>query len=205
LRVGPRKFKINTQMEGNNNEKLAALEALFFYYGEPLDAKKISKLLEIREGESEALIRELSEKLEADEKSGLILLKDNGFFQLATKPSVGWLGKKLIQEEFKEELTPAAMETLSIIAYLGPAPRSTIDFVRGVNSSFILRSLLVRGLVERHFQAGKKNLFEYCISFDCLKHLGLSKIEDLPEYEKYKNILANFEESQAPEAEAALQ
>lgn len=192
-------------MEGNNNEKLAALEALFFYYGEPLDAKKISKLLDLKESESEALIKELSEKIEADEKSGLTLLKDNEFYQLATKPSVAWLGKKLVQEEFKEELTPAALETLSIIAYLGPAPRSTIDYVRGVNSSFILRNLLVRGLVERRVQAARKNVFEYNVSFDCLKHLGLDKIEDLPEYEKYKNILTDFEESQAPEAESALQ
>lgn len=192
-------------MEENNNEKLAALEALFFYYGEPLDVKKISKLLDIKESEGDMLIKELSEKIEADEKSGLTLLKDGNFYQLVTKPSVAWLGKKLIQEEFKEELTPAALETLSIIAYLGPAPRSTIDYVRGVNSSFILRNLLVRGLVERRVQATRKNVFEYSVSFDCLKHLGLEKIEDLPEYEKYKNILTNFEESQAPEAEGALQ
>lgn len=190
-------------MEGNNNEKLAALEALFFYYGEPLDLKKIVRTLEIKEEECKNLLGELSAKLEADEKSGLTILENGGSFQLVTKPGIAWLGKKLLQEEFKEELTPAALETLSIVAYLGPVPRSTIDYVRGVNSSFILRALLVRGLVDRGLQPGRKNTFEYRISFDCLKHLGLKKIEDLPEYEKYKNILSSFETSQAPETENA--
>jgi segregation and condensation protein B len=185
-------------MEGNNNT-VAALEALLFYYGEPLDVKKISKLLGIKEGECVALIDELTVKLSADDKSGLLLLKHGDLYQLATKPDLAWLGQKLIQEEFKEELTPAALETLSIIAYLGPVARSTVDYIRGVNSSFILRALLVRGLVTRHFQEARKNAFEYKVSFDFLKHLGLSRIEDLPEFEKYKNILTSFEASQSPE------
>jgi len=193
-------------MDERNNNTVAALEALFFYYGEPLDVKKISKLLGIKEGECDTLLEELILKLRSDEKSGLALIKHGDFFQLATKPNLAWLGQKLIQEEFKEELTPAALETLSIIAYLGPVPRSTVDYVRGVNSSFILRSLLVRGLVTRETQAERRNTFEYKVSFDFLKHLGLQKIEDLPEYEKYKNILTSFEATQSsenPETEAS--
>lgn len=186
-------------MEEKNNGKLAALEALLFYYGEPLDAKKICKFLEIKEEECKSLTEELNTKLNSDEKSGLMLLKHGDLFQLATKPELIWLGQRMIQEEFKEELTPAALETLSIIAYLGPVPRSTVDYIRGVNSSFILRGLLVRGLVTRETQAERRNTFEYKVSFDFLKHLGLGKIEDLPEYEKYKNILNSFEVSQSPE------
>jgi len=186
-------------MEEGNNKTIAALEALFFYYGEPLDVKKISKFLEIKENECASLIEELAVKLSADEKRGLALVKHGNFFQLATKPNLAWLGQRLVQEEFKEELTPAALETLSIIAYLGPVPRSTVDYVRGVNSSFILRALLVRGLVNREVQAMRRNTFEYKVTFDFLKHLGLQKIEDLPEYEKYKNILTSFEATQSSE------
>ena len=128
-----------------------------------------------------------------------MLVRHGDLFQLATKPDLAWLGQKLVQEEFKEELTPATLETLSIIAYLGPVARSTVDYIRGVNSSFILRALLVRGLVTRHFQEARKNTFEYKVSFNFLKHLGLGKIEELPEFEKYKNILTSFEASQVPE------
>lgn len=180
-------------MEEKNNNTVAALEALLFYYGEPLDVKKIAKFLGVKESECGVLIEELSAKLSADPKSGLMLLKHDNSFQLVTKPDLAWLGQKLVQEEFKEELTPAALETLSIIAYLGPVPRSTVDYIRGVNSSFILRALLVRGLVTREVQETRKNTFEYKVSFDFLKHLGLEKIEDLPEFEKYKNILTSFE------------
>ena len=185
-------------MERNNNT-VAALEALLFYYGEPLDAKKIAKFLDVSEGECGILINELDSKLNSDEKSGFMLVRHGDLFQLATKPDLAWLGQKLVQEEFKEELTQATLETLSIIAYLGPVARSTVDYIRGVNSSFILRALLVRGLVTRHFQEARKNMFEYKVSFNFLKHLGLGKIEELPEFEKYKNILTSFEASQVPE------
>ncbi len=192
-------------MEEKNNNTIAALEALLFYYGEPLDVKKISKLLGTKEGECSVLIDELTIKLTSDDKSGLLLLKHGDLYQLATKPDLAWLGQKLVQEEFKEELTPAALETLSIIAYLGPVARSTVDYIRGVNSSFILRALLVRGLVTRHVQETRKNTFEYKVSFDFLKHLGLSRIEDLPEFEKYKNILTSFEVAQSPENTESLE
>jgi segregation and condensation protein B len=187
-------------MDKNQHEPVAALEALLFYYGEPLDAKKIAKFLEIKEEECSALIEELDSKLASDPKGGLVLVRHGNLYQLATKPDLAWLGQKLVQEEFKEELTPAALETLSIIAYLGPVARSTVDYIRGVNSGFILRSLLVRGLVTREVQAARKNTFEYKVSFDFLKHLGLNRIDDLPEFEKYKNILTSFEISQSPEA-----
>ena len=103
------------------------------------------------------------------------------------------ISEKLAKEEFKEDLTPAALETLSVVAYLGPMPRSMIDYVRGVNSSFMLRNLLMRGLVERTLSEKRKNVYEYRVSFDFLKHMGIGTIGELPEYEKYKNILASFE------------
>jgi chromosome segregation and condensation protein ScpB len=65
-----------------------------------------------------------------------------------------------------------------------------IDFIRGVNSSYILRNLLMRGLIERERSS---NTYNYKITFDFLKHLGLNSVNELPEYEKYKNILEEYE------------
>lgn len=178
-----------------NPEKLAELEALLFHHGEPIAIKKAATLLEIKETECERLLDELEQNLREDSKRGLMILKQSDKFQLVTKPDFKSINDKLIREEFKEELTPVALETLSIIAYLGPIPRSTIDYVRGVNSSFILRSLLMRGLVERDQSSKKRNVYDYRVSFDFLKHIGLSGIEELPEYEKYKDILQKFEMS----------
>ena len=57
--------------------------------------------------------------------------------------------KEMIKEDIEEELTPAALETLSIIAYRGPMSRAEIEDLRGVNSIYILRQLLLKGLIER--------------------------------------------------------
>lgn len=186
-------------MNMNEQQKKGAIEALLFYYGEPMEAAKIAKFLGFKEEECSALLEELSKNLDADEESGLTLLKNDGKVQLATKPSLGWISKKLIEDEFKEELTPAALETIAIIAYLGPVARSVIDYIRGVNSTFILRNLLIRGLVGRELQDGKKNIYEYTVSFDFLKHLGIRSVEDLPEYQKYKHILESFEQTEGKE------
>ncbi len=179
-------------MENENAKKLAELEALLFIYGEPMETKKIAKLLDVKENKAEELINELETKL-VDDSRGLALMKDGTRVQLATKPEFQKIHETLIKEEFREELTPAALETLSVVAYLGPVPRSTIDYVRGVNSSFILRSLLMRGLVERETSEERKNVYEYWVSLEFLKHLGLNSKEELPEFEKYRNILTSFE------------
>lgn len=185
----------------NEPDKLSAIEALLFFYGEPITLSKISKITGFSEKECGALVAALAKDLVADPARGLTLLENGQSVQLATKPSLAWITKKLVEGEFREELTPAALETLSLIAYLGPVPRSTIDYIRGVNSSFILRSLLIRGLADRALQPGKKNVYEYGASFDFLKHMGIGSVKELPEYEKYQGILKQFEAESAPPAD----
>ncbi len=174
-------------------EKIAAIEAFLFYYGEPVSVRKIAKFLDMKDDEVKSLVEKLASNLSSNEEAGLFILKNEEEVELATKPSLGWISKKLIEEEFKEELTPAALETVAIIAYLQPVTRAVIDYIRGVNSTFILRNLLIRGLATRNLQSGKKNVYEYSVSFDFLKHMGIASVENLPEYQKYKNILKKFE------------
>ncbi|MEK7086926.1 MAG: SMC-Scp complex subunit ScpB [Patescibacteria group bacterium] len=171
----------------------AQLEVLFFHYGEPLPIKKIMKVLNLKEAECEKLLSEWDAALNQAPERGLTLLRKEDKIQLVTKPEFQNISQKLIQEEFKEEISPAAVETLAIVAYLGPLPRATIDYIRGVNSSFILRNLLMRGLIERNFKQEKSNAYHYEVSFDFLKHMGLTRIEELPEYEKYNNFMKNLE------------
>lgn len=170
-----------------NDKIMAAVEALLFVYGEPIGIKKIAEILKIDQTIAENSIKEFEEKLKADDR-GLMLIFSNEQVQLATKPDFAGLLEDFIKEEFKENLTPASLETLSLVAYLGPLSRVQIDYHRGVNSSFILRNLLIRGLIERFPDPQKSNVYLYQPSFDLLKYLGISKIEELPEYEKFKCI-----------------
>lgn len=177
----------------SNLSKLAELEALLFYNGEPMDIQKIASILVLKEDEVSNLIDELKTKLESDSSSGIFVLTKGRQVQLATKPEFNFILQKLVENELKEQLTPATLETVSIISYLGPITRSQIDYIRGVNSSFILRNLILRGLIERKIGRAKGNVYEYEVSLNFIKHMGIKKIEELPEYEKYKNILQRLE------------
>lgn len=173
-------------------KKIAQLETLLFQYGEPIATKKAAALLDISLEECVALIDAYAQML-AHEDRGLALFRNGSEVQLTTKPEYRNVLEKIIHDEFKEELTPAAVETISIIAYLGPIPRATVDYVRGVNSSFIIRNLLMRGLIERNQDEHRKHAYEYRVTFDFLKHLGISHASELPEYEKFKDILSQYE------------
>lgn len=174
---------------------IAKLEALLFVYGDALDFKKIAKTLKKLEEEIKEAAKALGEELQ-NENRGLFLVQDKEKIQLTTKPEFAKLLESVIKEELHENLTPAALETLSIVAYAGPMTRAELEYIRGVNSSFTLRNLLIRGLIERSPDPKRGNVFLYNPSFDLLKHLGAAKQEDLPEYEKFKAII---EKMRAPE------
>jgi len=144
----------------------------------------------VSEAEVKEAVSELQKKY--SEGGGLNLIFSDSpagqKVQLATKSEFAPLMEEFIKDEFKEDLTPASLETLSLIAYLGPISRAQIDYYRGVNSSFILRNLLMRGLVERYTDPQRANVYFYQASFDLMKYLGISKMEDLPEYEKFKTM-----------------
>jgi len=180
-------------MDETKSKKFGELEALVFYYGEPIAVKKAAKLLDLKEEECVSLVAEWSELLKNNPDRGLTLLRNGNEIQLVTKPDFQNIGKKIIEEEFREELSPASLETLAIVAYLGPLARSKIDYIRGVNSSFTLRSLLMRGLVDRNIEEGAPHVYHYYVSSDFLKHMGTTRVEELPEYEKYKDLLQKFE------------
>jgi segregation and condensation protein B len=179
----------------------ASLEALLFIHGEPLSYKKIQSVLGIEKEELEALIKELAADLETDSR-GLQLVSDKEKIQLATKPEFNSILESFMKEEISEDLTPASLEALSIIAYLGPISRARLEYLRGVNSIVILRSLMIRGLVERFPDPEHPASFLYRGTFDLMKHLGIKEKEGLPDYEKFQELLNVFDQPQ-PAAEPA--
>lgn len=173
----------------------AKLEALLFIYGEVMEFKKVAKTLKISEEEAKDAAKSLEKELAADSR-GLFLVLDREKIQLVTKPDFSGILETVVKEELHENLTPAALETLSIIAYAGPMTRAELEYIRGVNSSFSLRNILIRGLVERFPDPKRTNVYLYKPSFDLFKHLGVSKAEDLPEYEKFQQLIVQM---RAPE------
>ncbi|OGZ00785.1 MAG: hypothetical protein A2946_01825 [Candidatus Liptonbacteria bacterium RIFCSPLOWO2_01_FULL_53_13] len=176
-------------MADSSHNQFAAFEALLFVHGEPLGIEAVARVLEISEDDARALAHEYGASLE-DEARGLMLLSHGDKVQLVTKAKFAQFLAHFVKEELSGDLTPASVEALALIAYLGPVPRSVIDYHRGVNSAFILRNLTLRGLVTRTADPAHQNSYVYEASFDLLKHLGISKKEDLPEYQKFHEMFS---------------
>lgn len=183
------------------NQKLAALEALLFIHGEPIVLKKIGETLKISAEETKELLAEFEKRLAAEGR-GLHLISMDTQVQLATKPELNPALEDFVKSELSEELTPASLEVLSIVSYLGPISRSRMEYIRGVNSSFILRNLLLRGLVERYPDPEYTLAYLYQPSFELLRHLGVKSAKDLPEYEKFKTLLTAVETAPLPSENA---
>jgi segregation and condensation protein B len=174
-------------MEQSEHNSRAALEALLFIHGEALPKKKIMSVLGIKAEELDAALAELKNDLARPER-GLTLVENGTDIQLATKAEFGSIMAEFVKDELQEDLTPAALEALSLILYLGPIHRSQIDYLRGVNSSFIVRNLMLRGLVERYPDPAKPSVFLYRATMDALRHLGIARPEELPEYAKFREL-----------------
>lgn len=167
----------------------AKIESILFYKGEPIKIKDLAKIFDVDKTEIEKSLEILQEKLSG---RGLYLILNQDEVLLATSPETSEIIKSIRKEEMTKDLSKAALETLSIIMYRGPLKRSEIDYIRGVNSQFIIRLLLVRGLIEKSTDPKDERAYVYRASFDLLAHLGLSKVEDIPEYENVNAEIDNF-------------
>lgn len=151
----------------------ARIEAILFWKAEPIKISKLATLLDKQEGDIRDALDDLKEKLE---ERGITLVEWEDEVTLTTAPGVSELIESLTKEELMKDLGKAGLETLSIVLYKGPVSRADIDYVRGVNSSYILRNLSIRGLVVREGNLYKPTL-------ELITHLGIKNIDELPDKE----------------------
>ncbi len=166
------------------------LEAALFYKGEPETKTRLAKLLNVTEEEIEEAVIKLTSSLSTH---GIRLLKVNDQIELITAPETSEVISDIRKEEFVRDLGKAGSETLSVVLYRGPVTRADIDYIRGVNCSFILRNLQVRGLVEKVKNSDNKRLFMYQATPDLLKYMGITNITELPKYNEMREELNKFE------------
>ena len=159
------------------------IESILFLSGEPIKLSKISKIIGTSKAETENAILSLQNDY-ALNKRGLVILKKEDEFQLATNPENSTFIDQLVKSEMQEALSRAALEVISIVAYRGPITRSEIEAIRGVNSSYTVRSLMLRGLMERIENPNDSRGYLYKISFDFLKKLGIDSVKKLPDFEE---------------------
>ncbi len=177
-------------MKDKNRSLEGATLAILFAYGEPITIKRLAKIL----GKSEAALREvivnLKERLRRE--SGLVIVERDREFQLVSAKDYSDLIEKLFKDVHREELSRASLETLAICAYEGPISRYQIEQIRGVNSVYTIRGLLLRGLIEKTTDHGE---IRYDLSFEAARKFGLDQREDLPEWGEIRRQIAEAKEA----------
>lgn len=165
-----------------NSIKLKSIiESFLFVSGEPVKIAKIVKIIGVAETEIENAVASLNE--DYAKNRGLIVVRIKDTIQLATSPENASFVSELVKSEIQENLSQAALEVLSIVAYRGPISRAEIEAIRGVNCTFTLRALLIRGLLDRTENIKDNRSYLYNISLDFLKKIGLESVEKLPDWE----------------------
>ncbi|MEN9614576.1 MAG: segregation and condensation protein segregation and condensation protein [Candidatus Parcubacteria bacterium] len=158
----------------------AQIEAILFWKGESTSKTKLASILSVTVAQIEAGLVTLEKELDG---RGIQLIRKEDEVVLATHKEISGTIEKLIKEEIHRDLGKAGLETLALVLYRGPISRSDIDYIRGVNSQFILRNLLIRGLVEKVTDEKDQRRFLYKPTFDLLTHLGIKSIDELPEWQ----------------------
>ena len=167
----------------------AIIEGLLYVQGDlGLTLEQVMDILNISEDDAKTLVYNLKNSYE-EENRGLRIKYLGNTFKLTTKEEHKDYYQRLLENPKNNVLSTSALETLAIIAYNEPITRVGVDELRGVDSSYIVRRLLAKGLIK---ECGKSDLpgrpILYKTTDDFLDYFGLSSKEDLPKLEELEEI-----------------
>ncbi len=169
----------------------AAIEAILFVSGDPVQVSRIADILDIPVKACEEYLDELVKTYENNPLTGITIRKADSSYCMITKPAM----KKVLEQMYSPKMTPplsqASYETLAVIAYNQPCTRAQIESVRGVSSDSIVSRLLDRGWIEEAGTLdapGRPTLFRTSRQF--LLEFGIASTDELPSMElmSYKTI-----------------
>ena len=163
-------------------------EAFLFVEGGTLSKKTLASRLHIEPHALEGILDQLAHRLL---DRGVTLLRTENEVSLAVSADVSQEIEAAYTDE--KEIGDAGLEVLAIILYRGASTKARIDYIRGVNTSSTIRSLLSRGLIERANNPTDSREYLYRPTTALLAHLGITHSEELPEYGKIKSTLTSFE------------
>ena len=156
------------------------LEAILFAAGEPVPVSRISLILGVSEEAVEEAAAELSEVFRAENHS-LSVIRISDKLQLCSSPEYAPVIAKILEQRRPPSLSPAALETLAIVAYYQPVTAANISRIRGVDSSYTVTSLTEKGLIEgkgRLEAPGRPTLYGTTDLF--LRTMQIRELSELP-------------------------
>lgn len=168
------------------NNKKAIIEAILYAAGRPVEARELMFAIEVNYDELENIIAEMKTDL-LDNGRGLEIIRADDSFQLCTKKELYEYIYPVFDKRSKPNLSNAALETLSIIAYNPKITRAQVEAIRGVNSDGTVYKLLEYNLIEEAGKLdapGRPTMYKTTANF--LKMFGMNNLDELPELPKYK-------------------
>jgi len=163
------------------------IEALLFMKGEPVSRVELAKLCQVGHNELDVALQMLALRLEA---GATALLVTEESVALTTRTEAYEFLQDMLKLEREEPLTKSQLETLSVVLYEHPVSAAKIEYVRGVNSRYSIRALMLRGLIERKSDEHDARVSLYYPTAQLLQLLGITEITQLPEYASLQEKLA---------------
>lgn len=168
-------------MSLEHEQTIAAVQAILFAAGEPLELSRIAAALELSQEEAGGVLTALQEQLQAAE-SGICLVHMDNVYQLCTKQDYADVVRQVLEIKRNTPLSAAAFEVLAVIAYHQPVTKAYVEQVRGVDCSGVIATLSQRGLI---MEAGRLDLpgrpLLYGTTPEFLKVFCLQDLDELPE------------------------
>jgi segregation and condensation protein B len=158
----------------------ASLEAILLVADEPVPDNVIAQVVERPTGEVSAALHELAAAYTAEGR-GFDLCEIAGGWRFYTRAEYAGVVERFVQDGQEVRLTQAALETLSVVAYRQPVSRARVSAVRGVNCDGVMRTLVLRGLVEEAGTDPDTGAIQFQTTNYFLERLGLASLADLPE------------------------
>lgn len=189
--MGDRSEYMNQKLQKDLARKA---EAFLFIEGGSLAKKKLAKLLKCSDAALQPVLAALKEDLG---ERGIALIESDEEVALAVSSHAAAAVKEELERELAREVGDAGLEVLAILLYRGPSTRAQIDYIRGVNTSTTLRTLLARGLALRIENPNDAREYLYSPTAELLAYLGVRSKHELPDYEKISAELSAFEQKSA--------
>lgn len=175
------------------NELQAAVEAILFAAGEPLEVERIAQALEQEKEIVESVLLALKKSLD-DGHSGICLVQMDDLYQLCTRQEYAEQVRAVLEIKKNSPLSNAAFEVLAVIAYNQPVTKAFIEQVRGVDCSGVIQTLILKGLVE---ERGRLELpgrpLIYGTTPEFLKCFCVTNLDELPELPDHEELPKNDE------------
>ncbi len=167
---------------------IAAIEAVLFASGEPIEVSRLAETLELDEETTKSFAEELMSEINS-RKGGICMVRMDDSYQLCTNRDYADYVRHALEIRRNTPLSQAAMEVLAIVAYNQPVTRAYVEQVRGVDCSAVMQGLVTKGLIEEKGRLelpGRPLIYGTTVNF--LRCFGVSSLEELPPLPQEENM-----------------